>query len=161
VPVQDILVETAGMLMAVHADRDDLVSINTVGADLWAMTDSFLVKHALAALARFGIQNRAEPAPVVLSAHRRQSGLGGSGIVFQLEDTGPPLSDEMRLRAVSAHPLVKTSHRLRNGSALFYLSTAQRIALAIGASLSFDQTPAGTNRSILGVRAAAAPRPGR
>jgi len=156
VQVQDVLIEVASLLMVTQPERDDLLSINPAPTDLRAVTDPFLLTHALAALARFGLENGFGRDRLVLSAHQRQA--VGNIVTFEVAHVGPPLPDDVRLRLVSAQPLVTRRPPAGNLSALFHLSIVQRIALATGAFLGFERTPSGVNRAILGVKAS--PDPG-
>lgn len=157
VQVQDVLVEVAGVVLANRPSRDDLVTVSHVPSDLRALADPFLLKHALAALARYALSNSVGGAPITLAAENR-AGMARM-VLFQVEDNGPPLPDALRMRLLSGHKINANPYRSENQSSLFHLSIAQRVALATGALLSFERTPANTNRAVLGIRAAAAPSP--
>lgn len=155
IQVQDVLIEVASVVLAHRPDRDDLVTVNRVPADLRTMADPFLLKHALAALARYALSNSIGGEAITLAAESR-TGITDM-VLFQVEDSGPPLPDALRMRLLSGHAINTNPYRSENQSGLFHLSIAQRVALATGALLSFERTPARTNRTVLGVRAAATP----
>ncbi|SDH23882.1 histidine kinase dimerization/phospho-acceptor domain-containing protein [Roseospirillum parvum] len=155
VPVQDVLVEVAAVLLATCPSRDDLISVDRVADDLRVMADPFLVKHGLSALARFALANAPAGQPVVLTAQARS---GASDMVLLcVEDAGPPLPDPLRLQLLSGHAIGVDPYRAENQSALFHLSIVQRIAIATGALLSFERTDAGANRAVLGLHRAGPP----
>ncbi|MQX38550.1 PAS domain-containing protein [Roseospira navarrensis] len=151
VPVQDILVEVAGVLLATRPDREDLVTVGSVPPDLWVHADGFLLTHALTALARFGLHNGLGRRPVMLSAQFRHG--VAETVLFLVEDAGPPVPDALRLRLVSGQPVTLHARAGSDRAGLFHLSLVQRIALATGALLAFEPTAEGTNRAVLGLPA--------
>lgn len=150
VPVQDVLVEVVGMVLAARSNREDMVRVQPVPADLNVFADPFLLKHALAALVHFGLHNASGRGSVTLSARARHS--VQDTVVFYVEDGGPPIPDELRILLLSGQAAFSDPYHANNDAGLFYLSIVQRIALSTGAFLSFEETPNGTNRCGLGVR---------
>lgn len=149
VAAQDVLVEVAGMVLAARSDREDLVRVQAVPADLNVFADPFLLKHALAGLVHFGIHNGSGRGPVILSVRARHS--VRDTVIFSVEDGGPPIPDELRIRLLSGQAAFSDRYHAKDFAGLFYLSIAQRIALSTGAFLSFEETQNGTNRCGLGV----------
>lgn len=152
VSVQDILVEVAGVLLANCPEREDLLSLGRVPADLSAWVDPFLARHAISALARHAVANSRAGQPVSLFAQVRRG--AADTVLVSVEDSGPPLGDQLRLKLVSGQPIDGDPYRAENQSALFHLSIAQRIALATGALLSFERTRDGLNRAVFGLHLA-------
>ena len=149
VAVQDVLVEVAGMVLAVRAGGCDLVRVQSVPADLMVFADPFLLKHALAALVHFGLHNSQGRDPVVLSAQARRS--VKDTVLFSVLDSGPAVPDAQRIRLLSGHTAFGNPYKAKDLSGLFYLTLVQRIALATGASLSFETAEGGKNLTGLGI----------
>lgn len=150
VPVQDVLVEVAGMVMAARSDREDMVRIQPAPNDLNVFFDPFLLKHALAALVHFGLHNATGRGSVILSARARRSVT--DTVVFSVEDAGPPIPDELRIRLLSGQAAFSDPYRAKDFAGLFYLSIVQRMALATGASFTFEEADGGTNVAVLGIQ---------
>lgn len=149
VPVQDVLVEVAGMVLAARPGQEVLVRVQSVPGDLTVFADPFLLKHALAALVHFGLHNSQGRSPVVLSARPRRSVT--DTVLFSVLDSGPPVPDSQRIRLLSGHTAFGNPYKAKDLSGLFYLTLVQRMALATGASLSFETAENGANRTGLGI----------
>lgn len=150
VPVQDVLIEVAGMVLAARSHHEDLVRVQSVPSDLTAFVDPFLLKHALAALVHFGVHNSQGRGSVVLSARTRQT--VNNTILFSVKDEGPPIPDALRIRLLAGQAAFHNPYHAKDFSGLFYLTIVQRMALATGASLAFEEADGGTNVTALGVQ---------
>jgi len=150
VPVQDVLIEVAGMVLAARSHHEDLVRVQSVPSDLTAFVDPFLLKHALAALVHFGVHNSQGRGSVVLSARTRQT--VNNTVLFSVKDDGPPIPDALRIRLLSGQAAFHNPYQAKDLSGLFYLTIVQRMALATGASLAFEAADGGTNVTALGVQ---------
>jgi PAS domain S-box-containing protein len=150
VEVQDVLVEVASLMIALHPNHGSPLEVRSLPGHPRCRFDPFLTKQAVAALTRFAMANSAGGAPVTLSAQVRAD--VSDMVLFLIEDNGPQLPYPIRIRLLSGQPLNIDAHRSENQSGLFQLSIAQRIALATGSMLAFDRTDAGTNKAVLAVR---------
>jgi len=150
VEAQDVLVEVASVMMALHPHPDNELVLAGLLGDVRGRFDPFLIKQAVAALTRHAMANSPKGSPVTLSASKPRGFL--DTVLFVVEDSGPPMADDLRLRLLSGQPLsIEDEGRGRRSKTLDQLAVAQRIALATGSLLTVERTEAGTNRAGLGV----------
>lgn len=150
VEAQDVLVEVASVMVALYPHPDNELVLAGLLGDVRGCFDPFLIKQAVAALTRYALANSPKGSPVTLSVSKPQGFL--DTVLFVIEDSGPPMADDLRLRLLSGRPLsVESEGRGRRSKNLDQLAVAQRIALATGSLLTVERTEAGTNRAGLGV----------